>query len=69
MIPLTSPIAMMVRLPFGVPDWQLALSIALLIAGFIFTTWVAARIYRVGILMYGKKTSYRELMKWIMYKG
>lgn len=68
MIPFTSPIAMMVRIPFGVPDWELYLSIALLIAGFIFTTWVAARIYRVGILMYGKKTSYRELIKWFMYK-
>lgn len=68
MIPFTSPIAMMVRIPFGVPDWQLYLSVALLIAGFIFTTWVAARIYRVGILMYGKKTSYRELIKWFTYK-
>ncbi len=68
MIPFTSPIAMMVRIPFGVPDWQLYLSVALLVVGFIFTTWVAARIYRVGILMYGKKTSYRELVKWFMYK-
>jgi len=68
MIPFTSPIAMMVRIPFGVPDWQLFLSIALLVAGFIFTTWVAARIYRVGILMYGKKASYRELVKWFMYR-
>jgi len=69
MIPFTSPIAMMVRLPFGVPDWQLYLSVIILIAGFIFTTWVAARIYRVGILMYGKKTSYKELIKWFFYKG
>lgn len=68
MIPFTSPIAMMVRIPFGVPPWQLYLSISLLIAGFILTTWIAARIYRVGILMYGKKTSYRELLKWFMYK-
>jgi ABC-2 type transport system permease protein len=68
MIPFTSPIAMMVRIPFGVPTWQLVLSIVLLIGGFIFTTWVAARIYRVGILMYGKKTSYRELIKWFSYK-
>ncbi|MFD2163923.1 ABC transporter permease [Paradesertivirga mongoliensis] len=68
MIPFTSPIAMMVRIPFGVPDWQLYLSITFLIAGFIFTTWVAARIYRVGILMYGKKSSYRELLKWFLYK-
>ncbi len=68
-IPFTSPIAMMVRLPFGVPFWQLALSVVLLIGGFILTTWVAARIYRVGILMYGKKVSFKELGKWFMYKG
>ena len=67
-IPFTSPIAMMVRLPFGVPNWELALSIFLLIGGFIFTTWVASRIYRVGILMYGKKVSFKELGKWFMYK-
>jgi len=67
-IPFTSPIAMMVRLPFGVPNWELALSIILLIGGFIFTTWVASRIYRVGILMYGKKVSFSELGKWFMYK-
>jgi ABC-2 type transport system permease protein len=67
-IPLTSPIAMMIRIPFGVPGWELALSMVLLIAGFIFTTWVASRIYRVGILMYGKKVSYKELAKWFMYK-
>lgn len=68
MIPLTSPIAMMVRIPFGVPLWEILLSIALLIGGFILTTWVAARIYRVGILMYGKKASYKELIKWFRYK-
>lgn len=68
MIPFTSPIAMMVRLPFGVPDWQLALSMILLIGGFILTTWIAAKIYRVGILMYGKKASYKELAKWLFYK-
>src|SRR5690606_21676607 len=68
MIPFTSPIAMMVRVPFGVPAWELSLSIALLVAGFIFTTWVAAKIYRVGILMYGKKASYKELIKWLKYK-
>ena len=67
-IPFTSPIAMMVRLPFGVPDWQLALSMFLLIGGFILTTWIAAKIYRVGILMYGKKASYKELAKWLFYK-
>jgi ABC-2 type transport system permease protein len=68
MIPFTSPIAMIIRIPFGVPAWELALSMVLLVGGFIFTTWVAARIYRVGILMYGKKTSYKELAKWFMYK-
>lgn len=69
MVPLTSPIIMMVRIPFGVPFWQIALSVTLLIGGFIFTTWLAARIYRVGILMYGKKVSWKELGKWIFYKG
>lgn len=69
MIPFTSPIAMLVRLPFGVPGWQLALSMILLIIGFLLTTWVAARIYRVGILMYGKKASYKELLKWFNYKN
>jgi len=69
MIPVTSPIAMVMRLPFGVPTWQLLLSGALLIAGFVGTTWVAARIYRVGILMYGKKVTYGELSKWMFYKG
>lgn len=68
MIPFTSPIAMMVRVPFGVPEWELYLSVTILIAGFIFTTWIAARIYRVGILMYGKKSSYKELVKWFLYK-
>ena len=67
-IPFTSPVAMMLRMPFGVPDWQLYLSMALLIVGFVFTTYIAARIYRVGILMYGKKASYKELVKWFFYK-
>jgi ABC-2 type transport system permease protein len=67
-IPFTAPVAMMVRVPFGVPDWQLALSAFMMIIGFLFTTWVASRIYRVGILMYGKKTSYKELVKWFFYK-
>ena len=69
MIPFTSPIAMVIRLPFGVPTWQLALSIFLLVLGFIGTVWVAARIYRVGVLMYGKKVTYKELGKWMFYKG
>jgi ABC-2 type transport system permease protein len=67
MIPFTSPIIMMVRIPFGVPYWELALSMVLLILGFIGTTWVAGRIYRTGILMYGKKVSYKELWKWLRY--
>lgn len=67
-VPFTSPIAMMIRIPFGVPVWQLILSVSLLIAGFIFTTWVASRIYRVGILMYGKKVNFKELAKWFFYK-
>jgi len=68
-IPFTSPITMMVRLPFGVPLWELLLSMSLLIIGFIFTTWLAARIYRTGILMYGKKVTWKELGKWLFYKG
>lgn len=67
-IPFTSPIIMMVRIPFGVPAWELALSMILLVLGFMGTIWLAARIYRVGILMYGKKVSYKELAKWIFYK-
>ncbi len=67
-IPFTSPIAMMGRLGFGVPDWQLLLSQALLIAGFLFTTWIAARIYRVGILMHGAKINYKVLARWFMMK-
>ena len=68
-IPLTSPIVMMVRLPFGVPAWELALSMTLLVVGFVFTTWLAGRIYRTGILMYGKKVTWKELGKWLFYKG
>ena len=66
-IPFTSPIIMMMRIPFGVPYWQIWLSGGLLILGFVFTTWFAAKIYRVGILMYGKKVDYAELMKWLKY--
>ncbi|MEJ7645173.1 MAG: ABC transporter permease [Chryseolinea sp.] len=68
-IPFTSPIAMMGRIAFGVPWWQLALSMVLLVAGFMFTTWVAARIYRVGILMHGTKINYKVMAKWFMMKG
>ena len=69
MIPFTSPIAMVVRLPYGVPNWELALSMLILVVGFIGTVWVAGRIYRVGILMYGKKTTFKEMFKWFTYKG
>jgi ABC-2 type transport system permease protein len=68
-IPLTSPIVMMVRIPFGVPMLDIYLSVGLLIAGFIGTTWLAAKIYRTGILMYGKKINYRELWKWVTYRS
>lgn len=69
MFPLTSPIIMMVRIPFGVEVWELVLSMVLLILGFLGATWVAAKIYRTGILMYGKKITYKELWKWLFYKG
>ena len=68
-IPFTSPIAMMGRIAFGVPGWQLALSMVSLILGFMLTTWVAARIYRVGILMHGTKINYKVMAKWFMMKG
>ncbi len=67
MFPFTSPVVMMVRIPYGVPYWELALSIGLLVLGFIFTTWLAAKIYRTGILMYGKKASYKDIWKWIRW--
>lgn len=69
MIPFTSPINMMVRLPYGVPVWELAISMALLVLGFLACSWLSARIYRVGILMYGKKVTWRELAKWLFYQG
>lgn len=69
MIPFTSPINMMVRLPYGVPMWELALSMSLLLVGFLACSWISARIYRVGILMYGKKATWKELSKWLFYKG
>lgn len=67
-IPFTSPIIMMVRIPFGVPTIDLWISAVLLILGFLATTWLAGKIYRTGILMYGKKPSYKELWKWIKYR-
>ena len=69
MIPFTSPINMMVRLPYGVPVWESILSMTLLVLGFLGCSWVSARIYRVGILMYGKKVTWKELGKWLFYKG
>ncbi len=66
-IPFTSPIIMMVRIPFGVPNSEILVSAILLIAGFLATTWLAARIYRTGILMYGKKVSWKEIWRWIKY--
>ncbi|WP_274476306.1 ABC transporter permease [Mangrovimonas aestuarii] len=66
-IPFTSPVVMLMRIPFGVPLWQQILSLMLLLVTFMGTVWFAAKIYRVGILMYGKKPSYRELIKWIKY--
>lgn len=72
-IPFSSPIVMMARIPYGVPGtvpwWQLGLSMGLLIAGFIFTTWFAAKIYRTGILMYGKKASWKEMLRWAFRKN
>ncbi|MFN3850805.1 MAG: ABC transporter permease [Spirosomataceae bacterium] len=70
MVPFSSPIVMMVRVTMGgVPAWEIALSMALLIGGIVFMVWLAARIYRVGILMYGKKPSWKEIWKWMTYKG
>jgi len=68
-IPFTSPIVMMIRIPFGVDIYtDLIPSIILLVVGFLATTWVAARIYRIGILMYGKKVSYKDIWKWLTFK-
>ena len=68
LFPLTSPIVMMIRIPFGVPLWQELLSIALLYASAFLMIWIGGKIYRVGILMYGKKPSIKEIMKWMRYK-
>jgi ABC-2 type transport system permease protein len=67
MIPLTSPIVMLMRIPFGVPWWQIVLSITILFATFVGVVWFASKIYRVGILMYGKKPTWKELYKWLKY--
>lgn len=68
-IPFTSPVIMMMRVPFGVPVWELALSMVLMVGGFLFTIWLASRIYRIGILMHGTKVNYKTLGKWIMMKN
>lgn len=68
-IPLTSPIVMLMRVPFGVSWYELAISMTLLLITFVFMVWMAAKIYRVGILMYGKKPTYKDLYKWLKYKG
>ncbi len=68
MIPLTSPITMMMRIPFGVPIWELLLSMGLLTAGFVTSTWMAGKIYRTGILMYGKKITYKTMWQWLVAK-
>lgn len=68
MIPITSPVLMMARIPFGVPIWQLILSVSLLIAGVVFALWLAGRIYRIGILTSGSKVTYKTLAKWLTMK-
>jgi len=69
MIPFTSPIVMLMRVPFGVPWYEIAISMIILLFTFVFMVWMAAKIYRVGILMYGKKPTYKDLYKWLKYKG
>ena len=68
-IPISSPIVMMVRMPFGPPTWQIIVSMLVLIASIVGVIWLAGRIYRTGILMYGKKPTYKELGKWLFYKN
>lgn len=65
MIPLTSPITMLTRVPFGVPPWEMLLSMALLVISFVFVTWLAGKIYKTGILLYGSKPTFGEMMKWV----
>jgi ABC-2 type transport system permease protein len=69
MIPLTSPVTMMVRIPFGIPVWQIILSMTILLGTIIGTIWMAGKIYRTGILMYGKKVNLKEIVKWLFYKN
>ncbi len=67
LIPFTSPVVMLVRIPFGVPTWEIITSMLLLVAAFLFFTWLSGKIYRIGILMYGKKVTWKELYKWLKY--
>ena len=69
LIPFTSPVVMLTRIPFGIPTWEIILSMVLLVLAFLFFTWLSGKIYRVGILMYGKKVTWKELYKWLKYKG
>ena len=68
LIPFTSPVVMMARIPYGIPTWEVVLSLVLLYASFVAMVWLAGKIYRVGIFMYGKKPTFRELLKWMKYK-
>jgi ABC-2 type transport system permease protein len=69
MIPFTSPVTMMARIPFGIPVWQIMLSMTILLATILGTIWIAGKIYRTGILMYGKKVNFKEIVKWLFYKN
>ena len=68
LIPFTSPVVMMARIPYGIPTWEIVLSLVLLYAAFVGMVWLSAKIYRVGIFMYGKKPTLREMFRWIRYK-
>lgn len=65
-IPFTSPVVMMVRMPFDVPIWQQIVSMVCLVIGFVFTTWFASRVYKIGILLYGNKPSYKKIIQWFV---
>jgi len=68
LIPFTSPVVMMARIPYGIPTWEIVLSLVLLYGAFVGMVWLSAKIYRVGIFMYGKKPTLREMFRWIRYK-
>ena len=67
-IPFTSPVVMMARIPYDIPLWEIVLSLVILYASFVAMVWFAGKIYRVGIFMYGKKPTFKELLKWVRYK-